>query len=911
MLKQFDFKKLLPHVIAVITFVILSLAFFSPVLEGKKRAMHDITSFKGMAKEVHETRAYYDEEPLWTNSMFLGMPTFQLGLHPGMNILTKVSIALRLGLPRPADLLFLYMIGFYILLLCLRINPWLSIAGAIAFGLSSYFLIIIGAGHTSKAHAIGYMAPLIGGFILAYRGKIIPAAALIGFFMALEVNANHFQITYYTAMIIAAYVLVELYNYFKEGKLPDFFKRSAVALVAVTLGIAANTTILWTTTEYAADSMRGKPELTIDATGASTEGNATEGLNIDYATRWSLGVEETLTLFAASAKGGPSGPIIAQAEMLKKQDPTFVRGVQNNWNAYRQQKAPFYLNAYYGNQPNTSPVYLGALALFLFIMAIAFLQDRIKWAFLFLTLLAIALAWGKNFLGLSEFFFEYFPGYNKFRAVTMTLVIAEVLVPLLGIMFLHQVIVKPEIITEKKKKFLMVTGGFAVVLLAMALLPDTFFTFLSDREAGYLSQVRTNPASDTTGLASVLLQLKDFRIGEFTGDVLRTLLFGLLGAGLVWFYANKKLNQGILIGAVAILFLVDMWPVDRRMVNNERDQTGNYISWEDADADKYPFAASNADFMIYQAEAQANPIVAEEANVDLQRFETEKRKDVGLIPVTQREKESLMFAALRRNTHYRVLNTTVDIFQEGNTPYFHKSIGGYHAAKMQRYQDLISFYIAPSVNNVTRSAITNNIEGLRQEKIVNMLNTKYIIANDPRQYQENKPYPPIARVNPHALGNAWAVSNVETVKTANDEILKLRDIDPATTAVVSEEFGAMVPTDFGGGNFNIELTDYHPNRLSYNSNSDKAQLVLFSEFYYGKGWNAYIDDKPVDHFRANYVLRALSVPAGQHKIDFRFEPTSYFVGNTISLIAILILFAVLGWVIFQQFKTKETPAVAA
>jgi hypothetical protein len=715
---------------------------------------------------------------------------------------------MRLGLPRPADMVFLYMIGFFILLIVLRVNPWLSIAGAIAFGFSSYFFIILEAGHNSKAHAIGYMAPVIAGFILAYRGKYLAGGILAMLFLALEIRAGHPQMTYYLMMLLLIFGIAELIGAVRNKQIVHFVKASSAIVAAVVIAVLTHTTSLWATWEYGRETIRGKSEL------STKKENRTSGLDKDYATAWSYGVAETGTLLIPNFHGGSSmGKLSTDSE-------TYKVLIENN--IPRQQAESFIGGAptYWGTQPFTSgPVYIGAIVVFLFIFGLFVIKGSMKWWLLATTILSILLSWGKNFMPLTEFFLDYFPGYNKFRAVSMTLVIAELTIPILAFLALNQVFKKD---TDKQKLIKSLQFSFYIVggfLMVFILLPGALFSFTG--------------ASDAQFPEWLVQTMIDDRINLLRMDALRSLLFVLLTSLVLWLFLKGKLKRTYVFASLILLVVVDMWPVDRRYLNND-----NFVAGKKMDE---PYSKTSADEFIL--------------------------KDV--------------------DPNFRVLNLTSDPFKDAATSYYHKSIGGYHGAKLRRYQELYDHQIQQKFNM----------------NVLNMLNTKYIIQSD-----KNKK--PSASINIAALGNAWFVENFTLVNNADEELAALDDFDPEKVAIVDKRF----TNDLEGfspsrdSTASIKLIEYAPNHLKYQSNTKKDQLVVFSEIYYDKGWNAYVDGVLNPHFRANYVLRAMVLPEGKHLVEFKFEPSVYKVGEKVSLASsLLLIILVLGYCVFEirKYLRKE------
>lgn len=813
-------KQVLPYVVAILIFIGMSFAFFNPVLEGKKMRQSDITIFKGMSKEIVDFREKTGEEPLWTNGMFGGMPAYQIStLYPN-NWMAKVNKMLKLGLPHPVGLMFLYFLGFFILLLILKVDPWLAIIGSFAFAFSTYFIIIFEAGHNSKANALAYMAPIIGGIILTYRGKYLLGGILTAFFAALEIAANHLQITYYLLIFIVIMGIFILVDHIKRKALPNFAKATGVLIIAAILAVLPNYTNLKVTSEYSAQSMRGKSELV-------KEGDIqTSGLDKDYATQWSYGMGESWSLLFPNAKGGGSGALAANKKAMEEVDSRMR-------NAFAQNR----ISSYWGDQPFTSgPTYAGAIIIFLFVLGLFYVKGWFKWALLTGTILSITLAWGKNFMPLTEFFLDYFPLYNKFRAVSMILILAEFTIPILAILALWEVVKKPEIIKEKQREFFIAFGLTGGLLLIFYILPTLFFNFLSQMEA---EQLLNNASA-----ADFVKNMEAARISIFKADAIRSFIYILLMASALYVYSLKKINKTILLVLFAILITADMFTINRRYVNEDSFDREKKID--------NPYTPSVADKAILQD----------------------------------------------KSLDYRVLNLNSP-FTDGGTSYYHKSIGGYHSAKLGRYQDLIDYRLQNEISDLV--SVLQNAGGflevdqkLQELGSINMLNTKYIIYNPQA--------PPIQ--NPYANGNVWFAQNMKWVDNANMELDELAQIDTKTTALVDKRFEkdiANLQIQFDPANA-IVLKDYQPNHLIYESQAKTDQLAVFSEIYYNKGWNAYVDGELKPHFRSNYTLRAMLVPAGNHEIEFRFEPQSYYTGEKIALVgSILLILSFLG-IIGKELK---------
>jgi len=809
-----DKKKILsalaPYLVAIFVFIGITLVYFSPLLEGKKLKQHDIAMFKGMSKEIVDFRESTGQEALWTNSMFGGMPAWQISVKYTGNLMRYVDRMITLGLPYPANFVFLYFLGFFILLLVLRVDPWLSIAGAIAFALSSYFFIILGAGHTSKAHAIGYMAPVLAGIILTFRGKYRQGALLTAVALALEIKAGHLQITYYLLLMVLVYGFFKLIDAIAQKTLPSFLKTTGILLIAALLAVLTHSTNLWATYQYGKDTMRGKPELTKEKAITS------DGLDRDYITSWSYGKEETWSLLIPDAKGGASG-MLGNVDAIKKADPAYRSMISNQ------------TNAYWGDQPGTSgPVYVGAIVIFLFILGMFIVRGRFKWVLFSITVLSILLSWGHNMMWFTDFFIDYIPGYNKFRAVTMTLVMAELAMPLLAFLALNEVIKNPVLLKQKINYFYISLGLSAGVVLLFYMLPTAFFSFLSEQENAQFTQLLGG--ADGPQVAAYLANLEAVRVAIFRADALRSLFFIAAAAALIYVYLLNKIKHTWLIAGVAVLVLIDMFGVNRRYLNND-----NFVRASQVDV---PFKPS-----------KANLFILNDKDLD-----------------------------------YRVLDITQSTFNDASTSYFHKSIGGYHGAKLQRYQDIIEYYIQGEIESIYKvlsdKPTMEKINNLfYQQQVLNMLNTKYVIYNPDGQ--------PL--INPAAFGGAWFVDTAMVVNSPDEEIAALAKVDLRTVAVVDQRFADQLTRIGQDGESAIQLTDYQPNHLTYQTESANDRLAVFSEIYFANGWNAYLDGVKAPYLRANYILRAMNIPAGKHTIDFKFEPAVWKVGEPISLVASLIL----------------------
>ena len=798
-------QKFLPHAVAVVLFILATVVYFSPMFfDGKQLGQHDVLQYNGAAREIKEYRERTGGEALWTNSMFSGMPAVQISVGYPNNWLIHLQSFLALGMPSPAYMIFLSFLGFYIMLLCFRVNPWLAIAGAFAYGLSTYFMLIAGAGHNSKMRAMAYMPVIIGGLYLAYsRGKMWLGVLLVCLGLGLQVRANHFQITYYTAIIVLIYIVFEFIRIHKDKLYANFLKTSAAMMIAVALAVGVNITSMLLTAEYTPYSTRGTSELT-DETG-----DQTSGLDKSYIlTNYSYGISGTFDLFIPSFSGGR-----ITANMAKKTDLCDVLVKQGN--IPRNTAAEYARQmTYWGGQGDSDPIYLGAVVIFLFVLGLFVVRGPVKWWLLTATILSITLAWGKHFEFMSNLFIDFFPLYNKFRTVSMILTIAMLTVPLLGILAVNEMMSNNMKAIDKKKvlqKSFLITGGIA---LLFTVAPGLFISFESALESNYQDWL--------------VIALRDTREWVIRSGAFRSLVFVTGAAAVLWFMVNDKLKSAPAIAILTGLIVVDLWTVDTRYLNNN---------------DFKPKGVNTA---------KPSPV-----NLDILQD---------------------------KSLNYRVLNTTVIPFSDATTSFFHNSIGGYHGAKMKRYQELIEHHI--SRGNMS---------------VLNMLNTKYFIVSDK---EANQPY---KQTNPEALGNAWLVEQIKWVDNADEEIEALNGFDPAREVVIDKRYQPVLEgfTAQSDSTASIELVSYEPNHLVYEYYSQLPQMAVFSEIFYSKGWNAYIDGELTPHIRANYVLRAMSVPSGKHEIVFKFEPKSYTVGERIALFSSIgIVLLILGVVAIEIRKLK-------
>ena len=903
---KIDFKKLIPHLVALTIFVGISVVYFYPVIQGYKLKQGDIKQHKGMSQELRDHKAEFDEEPLWIGNMFAGMPAYQVStVRYSGNILSPIQTILELGFSYPIGLLILYMIGFYILLLSLKIDPWVSIIGSVAFALSSYFIVIMEAGHTSKGFALACMAPVLGGIISILRGRIWLGLLITSIFMGLELYANHLQITYYLIIPILVVGIVEMIGQIKSGNTKQFLSRALLVFAAVLVGVLPNLGNILTTYEYSKASTRSPSELTINPDGSSNKNNVSTGLDKDYITRWSYGIEETFTLLIPNAKGGKTGAILANEEevdRLRRKDPQFFNFMVNQY-----QKNQFVVNTYWGNQPFTSgPVYAGSVICLLAFLALFFIKDRLIIGLALATLITIMLSWGKNFMGLTDFFIDYIPLYNKFRAVSMILVIAELILPLMAMLFLYKLIKDKDEIAKQKKKFFIVLGVFVGILFVFWLSPDTFFTFLSDSEKNHLNTQIQQNSQQAQQLYAGFDSIVDYRVEVFRNSILSILKFILIASALMILFVLNKINTRILILGIGIITIADLWIVDKRYLNNEEKpgatskSADRYKHYQNTLLTKIPYQSSPVDQAILKRELSKHPEIVQAINEEVNQLKQSNPRPSAL------EIEQIQYTELMRGTHYRVLNTTKKLDEDAETAFFHKTLGGYHGAKMKKYQELIDFELGLEYMQLRQAfqrggeQLVNQV--LPQMNVTNMLNAKYVIGATPVEGGNRLAF----IQNKHVLGNAWFVEHIKTVSSADEEILALKELDPSKTAVVRNEDASKLKSNYTNSNTNyITLESYLPNKMVYSYQVESTQFAVFSEIYYKKGWNAYVNGELIPHIKVNYILRGMEIPKGQGEIVFKFEPKSYQLGEYASMGGSFIIFILLGFVVYKQIKDNK------
>ena len=817
-------KKLLPDLIAILAFVLLSFAYFFPAdIENRILFQHDTAAGAGAGQEVKEYYEQTGERSRWTNSLFGGMPMYQIApSYDSTKSLQWVQKAYQLFLPDYVCLTFMLMLGFYILLRVFGIPVWLAGLGGIMWAFSSYFFILISAGHIWKFITLAYVPPTIAGIVLAYRGKLLWGGILTALFVALQITSNHVQMSYYFFFVILFFVGAYFEKAWRTKTLPQFFKASAVLIVAALVGIAANVSNLYHTYAYSKETMRGKSELV--QTGDAAK-QTSSGLDRDYITQWSYGIDETLTLLVPNFKGGASAALSQSETAMSKANPMYS-------SLYGS------LTQYFGTQPMTSgPVYVGAFVLFLFVLGCFIVKGPLKWALIGATFFSIVLSWGKNFMPLTDFFIDYVPLYNKFRAVSSILVIAEFTIPLLAIFALKRLLEEPEIIKQEKKPLgisLLLTAGIALLL---AVAPGSIGSgYVPAQEAQMLQNAVNQQMIPANELSGILANLGEIRAELVSSDALRSFIIIGIGCSLLWLYASGKLRSSLTIAGITILCLADMWGVNKRYLN---------------DAQFVPHSIRTETF----TKTNTDELILQDTSLD-----------------------------------YRVLNFATSTFDDNNTSYWHKSVGGYHPAKLRRYQEMIEHHISPEMQAAYKAIATAGGEmdsvDANKFRVLNMLNTKYFIFPAGQQRQT------VPILNPHAYGNAWFVNKVQYVNNANEEIDALDSIIPTETAVVDARFKDVLKgatESYKDSLSSICLTSYAPNRLTYETNNAQDGIAVFSEIYYPDGWHVTIDGQPAELARADYILRTMYVPAGQHTIEMRFDPTSLHVTEGIAYGALALL----------------------
>ncbi len=826
------FKKLLPDLVVILFFAVIAFLYFFPaVTEGRILAQHDAVAGIGSGREMQEYLEKTGERTRWTNSIFGGMPTYQMApSYDSTNTLGFIQQVYHLFLPTYVWYVFVMLLGFYILLRAFDFKVWLASLGAVLWAFSSYFFIIIAAGHIWKLMTLAYIPPTIAGMVLVYRNKWLAGGVVTALFVALQIFSNHPQMSYYFLFVMLFMAIAYGVLAWQKKQLPDFFKSTGVLVVAGLVGVCVNLSNLYHTYEYSKESMRGKSELVKENSADQTD----SGLERSYITQWSYGIGETFSLLVPNVKGGASVPLAANEKAMEKANPAYQ-------SLYAQ------LGQYWGEQPGTSgPVYVGAFVMFLFILGLFIVKGPMKWALVVGTVFSITLSWGHNFMGLTDFFIDYIPMYSKFRAVSSILVIAEFTIPLLAMLALKEVMERPALFAEQKKAFYISFGLTGGLSLLFALFPTVFFpSYVSSMEMNALQG-----AIPADQLAPILVNLEEIRRSLFTADAWRSFFVIVIGCVLLGGYLFRKWNAKVTVGALLLLCIVDMWSVNKRYLYDEQ------------------FVAKGTEMKPFLEPSETDKEILKDKTLD-----------------------------------YRVLNMATNTFNENNTAYWHKSIGGYHAAKLRRYQEMIEAHIQGEMETLFTKipevgADLSKID-VTDTPVLDMLNTRYYIV--PLQQGATAPL-----FNPHALGNAWLVKEVKYVNNANEEIDAIHGMNPRETAIVDKRFAETVkqPAAMPDSLDNIVLKSYAPNALQYEVDTKQGGTVVFSEIYY-PGWRSYIDGEEVSHGRANYILRAMNVPAGKHTIEFVFDPQSLHATETIAFIALgIMLLGALGAIVMGLRKAK-------
>lgn len=817
------------HLAIIAAFLVICFVYFSPVLQGKAPAQSDVLQSKAMQKEIMDYKAKDGKGPLWTNQMFGGMPAYQIWVQYAYNGATYGIALVTKALPNPVGTVLLLLIGAYFLFITLKVNPWLAAAGAIAFAFTTYNFVLIATGHSNKALAIGFFAPIIAGLIITLRGRYWYGASLTALFLALEIRANHIQMTYYLFLSILIFIGIEVYQAYKNKTLPALGKAFSFLGAAVVIAVMVNASLLWTTSEYAKETNRGKSNLT-NAAGKQ------ESMTKDYAYGWSQGVGESFTFLIPNLYGGATSvdELVKPESNLYKALTEVTGGDPNQTTqAIQQLGQGLNMQQYWGEKPGTSGgYYFGAVVCFLFVFGLFIVRSRLKWWILATTVLFILLSFGKNFPLISDLFFDYIPLYNKFRAVESILAVVGLMVPILaflGIKEAQEGDVDQKTLVKKLKWSAGITGGFALIV---AVAPTLFFSFKTANHQQILEALTQNLQNNASLAQKITNALIQDRIAIAKADALRSFIFILIAFGIVWAFLTKKMNTQLAFGLLAFAVLIDMWQVDRRYLNNNN------------------FESKSALANYYQP------------------------RDVDT------------FIMADKDPNFRVFDQSINTFSDASASTFHKTVGGYHAAKLKRYDELIQNQFSNSVN----------------QDVLDMLNAKYFILQDP----QNGSYK--MQRNNTALGNAWVVKGVQFVKNADEEMKAISSFDPKNEAIVDVQYKNLIDTTRLGADPTafIKMEAYHPDYIEYSSSAPRDVIAVFSEIYYDKGWNMYIDGKQKPYFRVNYVLRAAQIEAGNHKVEFKFEPKSYYVGENISLAGSLLLLAFLGMAGYTENKKKKT-----
>jgi ABC-type multidrug transport system fused ATPase/permease subunit len=814
------FKRNSIHFIIAAIFLVICFIYFTPAFQGKTLGQNDVTRAQSTQKEINDYRAK-DTTILWTNQIYGGMPAYQIWAPYKANLTSWVVNAINYSFPSPVGTILIFLLGGYLLFSVLKLNPWLAAAGSVAFTFSSYNIILLVAGHANQAFAIAFFAPILAGILLILRGKHFIGAAVTALALALEIRANHVQMTYYLLLVLLILVFIELYHAIKNKTTANFLKSLAYVGAAVVLALAVNASMLWSTYEYGKDTIRGKSNLTQHTTEPSN------GLPKDYAYQWSQGVGECITFLIPNAYGGGGrGPSDADSHVAKA---LIDKGAPADQAVYIAQNA---MPLYWGEKPFTEgPFYFGAVICFLFIWGLFIVKNRIKWWLLGAVIFTMLLSFGKNWPYVSDLFFNYFPLYNKFRAVESILAVAGLCFPILALLAVNEAIVnenKADLFKKLKITF-YITGGISLVI---AVIPSLFLSFKPSNQLAYIDQLSQMLKIDNATASSLAQALVEDRASVAQADALRSLIFVALTFAIAWAFIKKKINVTVLSVAFLALILVDMWTVDKRYLNND-----SFAPKQDNN--------------------------------------------------TPQPREVDQFILKDKDPDFRVIDLTQSIKGDGITPFFYKSIGGYSAARLKRFEEVVDEQLTKSINH----------------EVLDMLNTKYIITQDPKTQNL------AMQANQTACGHAWFVKSIKYADNADQEMQAISSFDPKNEAIVDKQYKSAIDEKSLGNDpaGKIDLISYNPDHMIYQSGSTASQIAVFSEVYYNKGWKMLIDGVEKPYFRANYLLRAAQIPVGNHKIEFIFHPTSYYAGENISLAGSILLVLALGGAIYTE--TKKKPAV--
>ncbi len=882
MFEKIKSSSFLPHLVAIILSVLFSAAYYAPQLQSYRVKQSDFETYVGMAKEIVDFKEYQDKETFWTNSMFGGMPVYQIHLETPVHVnpINKVKDLIIRLFPRPWGYMIIGIIGFYLLLIWFRVNPWLAIIGSLAFGFSSINILYFMAGHNSKILAIAFIPPLIGAILYAYREKLLFGAFLVSLFTLFHLSANHLQMTYYALYMVLAIVIAEFIFAINQNRLPNMLKRSAVILIAGILGLTPSLAHIISTYNYGKYTTRGKSELTINPDNKLKDTSHKNALDRDYIKEYSMGAGETWSIVIPNIKGGTANYISSRPELLADVNPNYREMVGQR-------------NTYWGEQRfSGGALYFGAGVFLLFVLGLFFLNDRIKWVLLSVSLLAILLSW--KYSSLVDFFIDYVPLYNKFRDTKMMLILAQVAFPFLGILFVQKLMIEKINI----RKFLIVSGSVLILFLAFYSMPKAFFSFSSAMETEFMQEQYSSYAGNSAALnqlAQFDTELTNVRIKIMQEDIVRSFLYILATALVLLLFLLQKIKKTVFLVLLGLILLSDLWLIDKRYLNNEK-RGRDYVYWTSKYDYYNPMRANAADVSILNFEMDANPDLRKLISNGVGALKNEK----SYRPAEwNNEREKYAFSLLNLNSNYKVFSLA-NPFNNSQPSYYHKFLGGYHGAKLKKYQELIDFHISREYEYLSNvSSQINSIDILpisitQQIPVLNMLNMKYLIMN---------PGMPSLK-NPGAWGNAWFIENIVWVENADDEIIALEQIRK-NNAVIRTNFSSDLDKVYATDpSAKIVLESYQPNRLVYQYESAQKQFVVFSEIYFPDGWEAKIDGQTVPIIPVNYILRGLETPPGIYSIEFSFNPKEVKQGRMIGAIGSFVLLFFAAWVVFMRIRRK-------